>query len=52
MKRAAEVSVTLTAELYELLAAEARQLGVSLEWIVASLVVDTIESDSPKPALV
>jgi hypothetical protein len=52
MKRAAEVSVTLTPELYKLLSAESRELGVPLEWIVASLVVDTIESDTPEPALV
>jgi hypothetical protein len=52
MKRAAEVSVTLTAELYELLKAESRQLDVPLEWLVASLVVDTIESGRHEPALI
>ncbi|CAN5916710.1 hypothetical protein BH23PLA1_BH23PLA1_15350 [soil metagenome] len=41
---AAELAVTLSAELYESLAAEARELGVPLEWVIASLVVDTMEA--------
>lgn len=45
------LAVTLSAELYALLVAEARNLGLPLEWLVASLVVDTVESDSPMPAL-
>lgn len=51
MNNEAEVSVTLTSDLYERLRTEARALGVSLEWLVASLVVDTIESNFVKPAL-
>ena len=47
-----EVAVTLTPELYDRLAAEAAVLGVPLQWLVASLVVDTIEADAPEPALV
>lgn len=44
-------SVTLTPELFERLAAEATELGVSLEWLVASLVVDTFEATEPAPTL-
>jgi hypothetical protein len=44
-------SVTLTPELFTRLKNEAAELGVSLEWLVASLVVDTIEDDSRMPAL-
>lgn len=46
------LAVTLSAELFELLSAEARKLGLSLEWLVASLVVDTVdrpEAASPAP---
>jgi hypothetical protein len=43
MKRSSEVSVTLTPELYERLADEARALDIAMEWLVASLVADTIE---------
>jgi hypothetical protein len=46
-----EVAVTLEPELYERLRGEARRLGVALEWIVASLVADTIESGRPGPTL-
>lgn len=52
MTRNSEVSVTLTPELFARLKAEARALEVPLEWLVASLVVDTIEADRPEPALV
>ena len=52
MKRPCELAVTLDPELYTRLAAEAAALDVPLEWVVASLVLDTIESDSPEPALV
>ena len=40
------LAVTLSAELYALLTAEARKLGLPLEWLVASLVVDTVDSDA------
>ena len=46
MKRSSEVSVTLTPELYEWLADEARMLDIPMEWLVASLVVDTIEVEA------
>jgi hypothetical protein len=37
-----EFAVTLSADLYCQLLAEARRLGIALEWLVASLVVDTM----------
>jgi hypothetical protein len=40
------LAVTLSAELFELLSAEARKLGLPLEWLVASLVVDTVDEDA------
>jgi hypothetical protein len=40
------LAVTLSAELFELLSAEARELGLPLEWLVASLVVDTVDEDA------
>ena len=45
-----QLSVTLTPELFAKLSAEARELDVPLEWLVASLVLDTFETNSPKPA--
>ncbi len=44
------LAVTLSAELYAILTAEARKLGLPLEWLVASLVVDTVDETSLKPA--
>jgi len=38
-----EIAVTLTPSLFKRLKAEAGRLEVSLEWLVASLVVDTME---------
>lgn len=43
MEPRAEVAVTLSGSLYRQLRAEARRLGVPLSWLVASLVVDTID---------
>lgn len=51
MNSASEVCVTLDPDLYEQLRTEARRLDVPLEWLVASLVVDTFEADHPEPAL-
>lgn len=45
MNAKSEVSVTLSTELYERLNAEATALGLPLEWLVASLVVDTLDGD-------
>ena len=45
------LAVTLSVELFELLTAEARSLGLSLEWLVASLVADTVDENDPMPAL-
>jgi len=43
MKAKREVAVTLTQELFDRLREEARQLDVALEWLIASLVVDTLD---------
>jgi len=51
MKNEPSLAVTLSVELFELLTAESRKLGLPLEWLVASLVVDTVDDNSPKPAL-
>lgn len=52
MNHAAELSVTLAPELFEVLRAESRKLGVSIKWLVASLVVDTLEANNPEPVFV
>lgn len=39
----AGLSVTLSAELYDHFCSEARRLDVPLEWLIASLIVDTID---------
>lgn len=44
MTTSPEVDVTLSADLLRRLRAEARALGVPLQWLVASLVVDTVDS--------
>jgi hypothetical protein len=44
------LSVTLSAALYDHLCSESRRLGVALEWLVASLIVDTIDEDVPSAA--
>ncbi len=51
MNTPTEVAVTLTPELFDRLRDEAVRLGVPLEWVVASLVADTIDADRPEPAL-
>ena len=40
-----EVSVTLEPDLFERLNAEARLLGVPLEWVVAAMVADTFDEE-------
>lgn len=52
MNSATEVSVTLTPELFERLRCESRRLRLPIEWLVASLVVDTMDVACPPPALV
>lgn len=52
MTSASEVAVTLSAELFKHLRAEAERLGIPLEWLVASIVVDTVDSPGREPALV
>ncbi|HEX8200988.1 MAG TPA: hypothetical protein VF590_10900 [Isosphaeraceae bacterium] len=46
-----EVAVTLSAELHKHLRAEARRLGIPLKWLVASLVVDTIDEGADEESL-
>lgn len=38
-----EVAVTLSEEMYDHLRDEAELLGIPLEWLVASIVADTID---------
>ncbi len=45
MTSTSELAVTLSAELLEQLKAEAELLGLPLEWLVASLVADTIDAE-------
>ncbi|GAC1471425.1 MAG: hypothetical protein NVSMB9_17590 [Isosphaeraceae bacterium] len=45
MNSATELAVTLTPELFQRFRAESRQLGLPIEWLIASLVVDTIEAE-------
>lgn len=44
-----EFSVTLTPALYQHLKAESERLDVPLEWLVASLVLDSIEEAKEQP---
>ncbi|HEV3162477.1 MAG TPA: hypothetical protein VGZ22_00450 [Isosphaeraceae bacterium] len=50
MNTRSELAVTLSVELYEHLKAEARRLHVPLQWLVASLVVDTVDEKALAPA--
>jgi hypothetical protein len=43
ISESSEIAVTLTPSLFKRLKAEAGRLEISLEWLVASLVVDTME---------
>jgi hypothetical protein len=38
------VEVTLSADLIRHLRDEAKQLGVSIQWLIASMIVDTVET--------
>jgi hypothetical protein len=44
------LAVTLSADLYAHLCSESRRLGVALEWLVASLIVDIIDEHGPARA--
>jgi hypothetical protein len=46
-----EVAVTLSDELLDHLRSEAQRLEIPLEWLVASLVVDTIDEDVDEECL-
>ncbi len=47
MKRDSGIAVTLSPELLDQFRLEAKALGLPLEYLVASLVVDTMESAHP-----
>ena len=51
MNTTSEVKVTLTRALFEHLSVKARKIGVPLEWLVASLVVETLEAGTLQPGL-
>lgn len=52
MNKIEEVAVTLTPELFDRLRTEAEALGVSIAWLVASLIVDTMDRVAgPQPSL-
>ncbi len=51
MKTEPSLAVTLSVELFARLSDEARKLGLPLEWLVASLIVDTVDEASLTPAL-
>lgn len=42
---APELAVTLSDELFHHLSDEAARLGIPLEWLVASMVVDTMDEE-------
>ncbi len=50
MKTEASLAVTLSAELFDRLSAEARLLGLPLEWVIASLVADTVDDEAESEA--
>jgi hypothetical protein len=47
MKDDSALAVTLTPALFAHLSAEAVRLDVPIEWLVAALVVDTVDEDVP-----
>ncbi len=53
MNATREVAVTLSPELLDHLREEAQALGVAIEYLIASLIVDTMEKarDAAQPTL-
>jgi hypothetical protein len=51
MSGESEVAVTLSTALLNHLRDESERLGIPLEWLVASMVVDTIEEDADEEVL-
>ncbi len=49
MKAEPELNVTLSAELLDHLRAESQRLEVPMEWLVASLIVDTLDEAGVEP---
>lgn len=52
MHTATELSVTLSADLLQHLRSESQRLDVPLEWLVASIVADTLEVSEAEAAVV
>jgi hypothetical protein len=50
IQNASELSVTLSPELFAQIRDEAKQLDLPIEWLIASLIVDTVDSVSPATA--
>lgn len=48
---ASELTVTLSPQLFNVIREEAARLGLPIEWLIASLVVDTVDdfATSPEP---
>jgi hypothetical protein len=51
MNATPEVAVTLSPELFEHLRAEAKRLRVPLSYLVAGLVLDTVEAPAERPEM-
>ena len=51
MNTRSELEVTLSAKLLDRLRTEAKRLGIPVEWLVASLVVDTVDERLLEPVL-
>jgi hypothetical protein len=47
-----DLTVTLSAELFRVVQCEAKRLGLPIEWVIASLVADTIEIGATTPSWV
>ncbi len=50
MNADSELTVTLSDDLFEHLSDEAARLGIPLQWLVASIVVDTMDEDDEPQA--
>jgi len=50
MNAESELAVTLSDDLFDHLSDEASRLGIPLQWLVASIVVDTMDEDDEPEA--
>jgi hypothetical protein len=48
-QHASELSVTLSPQLFEHFREEAERLDLPIEWLIASLIVDTVDELDPSP---